>query len=71
MQQTRRFTMTQVSRVSPPEIYPKVQSGEALLVCAYEDEEKFRLLRLEGALSLGDFRKRLPSLSLEQEIVFY
>jgi hypothetical protein len=63
--------MTQAPRVSPPEIYPKVQSGETLLVCAYEDNEKFKLLHLEGALSLKDFRQRLASFSRDQEIVFY
>ena len=63
--------MTQAPRVSPPEIYPRVQSGEALLVCAYEDDEKFKLLHLEGALSLKDFRQRLASFSRDQEIVFY
>ena len=63
--------MTQVSRISPQEVFPKVQSGEALLVCAYEDEEKFKLLHLEGALSLKEFRQRLASFAKDQEIVFY
>jgi hypothetical protein len=63
--------MTQAPRVSPEEIHPKVQSEEVLLVCAYDDEQKFKQLHLEGALSLSDFRQRLPSLSSEQEIVFY
>jgi hypothetical protein len=48
-----------------------LKSGKALLVCAYEDEEKFKRLRLEGAISLGAFKSRLPSLSKGQEIVFY
>jgi hypothetical protein len=63
--------MTHVPRVSPEEIYAKVQAGETLLVCAYDDEDKFRQLHLAGALSLSHFRKRWPALSPEQDVVFY
>jgi len=38
--------MNEVPRVTPEEIYPKLRSGEALLVCAYDDEAKFQQLRL-------------------------
>lgn len=63
--------MAPVDRVAPEEVYPKVKAGETLLVCAYDDENKFRALHLDGAISLDDFRQRLPALSPEQEIVFY
>jgi hypothetical protein len=42
-----------------------------LLVCAYEDEEKFRKLQIQGAISFNAFKSKLPSLSKDQEIVFY
>jgi hypothetical protein len=42
-----------------------------LLVCAYEDEDRCRLLRLEGSLTLGELRSRLPELPLDQEMIFY
>ncbi len=58
-------------RVTPEEIYPKVQSGEALLVCAYDDEDKFRRLQLAGAISLEEFKSHLPTLAQDREIVFY
>ena len=58
-------------RVTPQEIYSKVQSGETLLVCAYADEAKCRRLRLEGAISLAEFKSRLPIQPKDQEIVFY
>ena len=32
--------MNEVPRVTPEEIYPKLRSGEALLVCAYDNEAK-------------------------------
>ncbi len=63
--------MAEPKRISPQEAYKKVKSGDALLVCAYEDEEKFNTMHLDGAISLREFKSRLPSLSKEQEIVFY
>jgi hypothetical protein len=53
------------------EVRHKALSGSALLVCAYDNEEKFKRIHLENAISLGDFRSKLPSLSKEQEIIFY
>jgi hypothetical protein len=63
--------MSDPERVTAEEVYNKLKSGKALLVCAYEDEEKFKRLRLEGAISLSAFKSKLPSLSKGQEIVFY
>jgi hypothetical protein len=58
-------------RVAPEEVSNKVKSGLALLVCAYEDDERFKNLQLEGAISFNEFKSKLPSLSKDQEIVFY
>jgi hypothetical protein len=58
-------------RVTPEEIYPRVQSGETLLVCAYDDDAKFQRLRLKGAMSFADFKSRLATLPKDREIVFY
>ena len=63
--------MAEPARISAEEARTKIISGQALLVCAYEDEEKFKRNNLEGAISLQEFKKRLSSLSKEQEIVFY
>lgn len=63
--------MSEPERVTAEEVYGKLKSGKALLVCAYEDEEKFKKLRLEGAISLSAFQTKLASLSKDQEIVFY
>jgi hypothetical protein len=63
--------MDEVPRVTPEEIYPKLRSGEALLVCAYENEVKFRRLQLEGAISLEEFNSLRPNLPQDREIVFY
>jgi hypothetical protein len=66
-----RPAMTEPIRISPEEARKKVIKGEAILVCAYEDEEKFKKVRLQGAISLQEFRSRLTALSGEQEIIFY
>jgi hypothetical protein len=57
--------------INPEEAYNKLKTGAALLVCAYDSEEKFKTLPLEGAISLGEFKSTFPSLSKDQEIIFY
>jgi hypothetical protein len=63
--------MTEPRRISPEEVYPKLKSGIAILVCAYEEDAKFKKLQLQGAISFNEFKSKLPSLSKDQEIVFY
>ena len=63
--------MAEPKRVTPEEIYQRLKSGAVLLVCAYEDDAKFKRMQLQGAISLNDFKSRLPYLAKDQEIVFY
>lgn len=63
--------MDEPRRVTPQEIHAKVQSGKTLLVCAYDDDAKFRRYRLTGAISLTELQSFLPTLSKDREIVFY
>ncbi len=63
--------MAEVPRIAPPEARDAVASGRALLVCAYDSDEKVRAMRLEGAISYADLMSRLPSLGTDQEIVCY
>jgi rhodanese-related sulfurtransferase len=63
--------MTDVPRITPQEAHEKVKAGKALLVCAYEEPEKFQALQLEGAISIREFRSRRASLPSDQEIIFY
>ncbi len=58
-------------RMSPEQAYQNVKAGQAILVCAYDDEATFRKMRLDMAISFGEFRKRLPTLPKDQEIIFY
>ncbi len=63
--------MTEVPRISPGEMRGKLLQKKALLVCAYETDEKFKQVQLNGAISLSQFEKRLPMLPKASEIVFY
>lgn len=63
--------MAEVSRITPEETFQKLQAGKALLVCAYESEEQFKNLQLEGAISFPELRAKLPTLSKDQEIILY
>ena len=63
--------MSEPERVTAEEVYDKLKSGKALLVCAYEDEMKFKAMRLGGAISLNEFKSKVSSLAKDQEIVFY
>lgn len=63
--------MGEVVRVLPAEVREELKSGKALFVCAYPDEERFKSLHLEGAISFREFESRLPSLPKDQEIIFY
>jgi hypothetical protein len=63
--------MTEPTRVSAEEVHQKLKMGKVLLVCAYEDESKFKMMRLQGAISFNEFKSKLASLPKEQEIIFY
>jgi len=63
--------MVEPDRIGPRETSEKLRAGKALLVCAYHDEEKFKALQLERAISLSSFESRFASLSKDQEIIFY
>ena len=64
-------TMAEIERISVADARNKVQGKQALLVCAYPDEAKFRAARLDGAISLASFEARAASLPKGQEIIFY
>jgi rhodanese-related sulfurtransferase len=63
--------MTRHARISPGKAKQKVKAAEALLVCAYEEDEKFKEMQLEGAVSYKEFKKKVASLPKDQEIIFY
>jgi hypothetical protein len=63
--------MADVERISAQQAHTKAKSNQALLVCAYEDEAKCRMLNLDGSISFTSFKSRVNSLPKSQEIIFY
>jgi hypothetical protein len=60
-----------VERVGVDEARREVEAGRALLVCAYDDEAKYRQLRLENAIALHDLQRRVDSVPRNQTLIFY
>ena len=60
-----------VERVGAGEARRRVAEGRAVLVCAYEDEEKCRRLKLEVAHTLRELEAGMATLARSQEIIFY
>jgi len=63
--------MADIERVSVGDARRKVDANEALLVCAYADEAKCRMVNLKGAISLKSFGEHAGALAKTQEIIFY
>ena len=63
--------MSEPIRISPQEARQKVTAGQAILVCAYDDANKFKNNHLEGAMSFSELRSRLPGVAKNQEMIFY
>jgi hypothetical protein len=62
--------MGDVERIEVDEARRHVAARRALLVCAYEDEAKCDRMRLEGAMSLNEFKRRAAMLPKDREIIF-
>lgn len=60
-----------IPRLTAKETRERTLSGEALLVCSYSKEKKFRKFAVEGALSLTALAELAPKLPEGQEIIFY
>jgi hypothetical protein len=63
--------MPEVSRISVQDARQDVNSGRAMLVCAYEEDWKCEKAALGGSISLTQFQQRAPSLPKDQEVIFF
>ena len=63
--------MEPIERITPEEARRKVKAGQALLVCAYEDEARCTALNLEGSIPLTSFQSKAATLPKDQEIIFF
>ncbi len=60
-----------IERINVEDARRKVQANQALLVCAYEDEAKCKMVNLEGSMSLTSFQARAAALAKNREIIFF
>lgn len=58
-------------QISANETREHVKAGSALLVCAYDSDEKYNNNRLEGAIALSTFKEKVTGLASDQELIFY
>jgi 3-mercaptopyruvate sulfurtransferase SseA len=59
-------------RISAETAHKHLESDpDAMLVCAYDDNEKFEQNHLQGAFSLDKFESQTDSLRKDREIIFY
>jgi hypothetical protein len=63
--------MPDIQRIDAQQAHAKIKANQALLVCAYEDEAKCRMLNLDGSISFTSLQSRAGSLPKTQEIIFY
>jgi len=58
-------------RIEPAQARTAVQTGNALLVCAYDDEEKCQKYGLKNAISLTELQQQQAVLPKDRKIFFY
>ncbi len=57
--------------IDAPQAYRKTHEGRAILVCAYDDEDRCREILLDGAITYGEFLARVDRIPKTTEIIFY
>jgi len=62
--------MAAIKRLSAEEARKKSLAG-ARLVCAYDSEETYGKIHLDGAISLNQLKSLGSKVSIEDEIIFY
>jgi hypothetical protein len=60
-----------MERISPQQAQQDMENNNAMLVCGYDDEQKFQKYHLERALSLDEFEAQIDAMPKDQEVIFY
>lgn len=63
--------MSQVDLIDARDAFKHAQNDSALLICAYESDEKFQKLELDGAIPLSEFQSIAATVAKDKELVFY
>jgi hypothetical protein len=61
----------EVDRISPSDARFMVKTGQALLVCAYDDVGKCAEIRLEGSIDLATLQKVGNALRRDSTVIFF
>lgn len=60
-----------ITNTTPEQAKHDAEIADALIVCAYDNEQKCRKNRIAGALTLGELRDRESDLSMQRPLIFY
>lgn len=63
--------MSRIKRIAASEAHEHVRAGTALLICAYDSDDKFKRFQLEGAIPLSEFEAIEASVPPDKELIFY
>jgi hypothetical protein len=64
--------MPDSTRVSPEYVWDKLHSAdEPLFVCAYDDPQKCRDIKLQGSIDMAELNAMLGGVPKDREIVLY
>jgi len=63
--------MSDIERVSPENVRENVRSDKAMLVCAYDDDDKYGKMNLAGSIALSTFKSKTTGIAKDKEIIFY
>jgi hypothetical protein len=68
---TGRMIMPQIDLIDARDAYDHIKADSALLICAYESDEKFHRLHLDGAIPLSEFQTISATVAKDKELIFY
>jgi len=57
--------------IDPTQAREKVRTGQATLICAYDDDDKCSKILLDGATTLSRWRAAAEEPDRDREIIFY
>jgi hypothetical protein len=60
-----------VQRIAAESAYSEVRTGDALLVCAYDDQNKCEKYRLTHGVALDELQAHLSTLPKNRKLIFY
>ncbi len=63
--------MSPITFIEARDAFEHVKNNGALLICAYDSDEKFHKLRLDGAIPLSEFKSLSATVAENKELIFY